>query len=253
MVEMATRETVTSIFRRFSNLVEAHAKVACLFVFNEPKYYEGASGTAHEAFSYLARQMEPLSNVPAEDLAKGAALSSSITAPCPVTGVPTVYDDFECIAFCPQSNNTDDPLYDPMMHAPYTCVNMSSDLFAFAHFVRDVSLLLFNEEVYRLQDRSKVEDVFAAALERFHKMALSTIRNFEKATDVSKCPMHVAKDERTWVASHQDPAFAETKKEPFVHELPIIYGPRLIERWRAHFAGDTEFTPSGVSQAGVRL
>jgi hypothetical protein len=36
---------------------------------------------------------------------------------CPVTGVLQSFDGFDAVAFCPQSLNLDDPLYDPMIGA----------------------------------------------------------------------------------------------------------------------------------------
>jgi len=248
LIRIARRDTVPLIFDEFANY-KSSIKTGCLFVFNNPDFYAASDASVYDAMRYLADEMEPISPLPAEALLNGAALNKSLRLNCPVTGIETVFDDFDCIAFCPQAENISDPLYDPLMAAPFPCVNMTSDVYAFSLFVRETAQLLFGEEVYRL-DCSRIKEVFDYAIQRFHRLALSTIRRFAAKTDVRKCPVHVEVGEEYWVAAHQDPAFAETVKECYRHELPKTYGPRLIQRWQDHFEERQPFTAAGVSACG---
>lgn len=248
-VAIARRETVTSVFETFRKQLSNYEKVACLFVFNDERFYEGRAD-AHSAFRFLAGQMQPLTTTPAERLVDGAALTTAIALKCPVTGVQTVFDDFECIAFCPQSHDQDDPLYDPLMSAPYPSVNMSSDVFAFSLFVRDTAHILLNSEIASVRDISILAPFFDVCINRWHKIASRTIRNFQAITDTSKCPVHITADGDHWLAAHQDPAFAETAKVAHLHELPNIYARRVVARWLRHFEGIETYQAGGLAYAG---
>ena len=224
-----------------------------LYVFNNPAHYKGRSSVA-DAFSYLAEEMEPIGTVPAEKLAKGAALTNAIRLRCPVTNQVAVFDDFECIAFCPQSDDRDDPLYDPLLYAPFTAVNMSSDVYAFSRFVADSALAPagLGKSVYEEKDVAKIAAFFDQCVERWHRVAMSIIERFEAATDTALCPVHVTAERTHWIAGHKDPAFAEDRKEAHSHELPVIYGKRLVQRWLDFFQDERPFDVGGLARDGVR-
>ena len=253
VIEMARRETVPQIFERFTAAAQAGQATACLYVFNNPAHYKGRSSVA-DAFSYLAEEMEPIGTVPAEKLAKGAALTNAIRLRCPVTNQVAVFDDFECIAFCPQSDDRDDPLYDPLLYAPFTAVNMSSDVYAFSRFVADSALALagLGKPVYEEKDVAKIAAFFDQCVERWHRVAMSIIERFEAATDTALCPVHVTAERTHWIAGHKDPAFAEDRKEAHSHELPVIYGKRLVQRWLDFFQDERPFDVGGLARDGVR-
>lgn len=249
-VVIATKDTVRSIFDSFSRQVSHYEKTACLFVFNDERFYAGRSN-AHAAFRFLAEQMQPISTVTAEALANGDALSTTINLRCPVTDIQVAFDDFECIAFCPQSSDLADPLYDPLMSAPYPSVNMSSDIFAFSLFVRGMANSLHFEDVASIHKAGKLTGFFDSCIDRWHKIASRTIRNFEAITDTRKCPVHITPDGDHWIAAHKDPAFAETEKVPHEHELPNIYARRVTDRWLRHFSGVEEYSASGLAVEGM--
>lgn len=251
VIEIAHKATVPDIFARFQTAVQAGEATACLYVFNNPDHYQGRSSVA-DAFAYLAREMEPISDFPAAQLAAGAPLTNSIRLRCPVTNQVTVFDDFECIAFCPQSDDRDDPLYDPLLYAPFTAVNMSSDVYAFSRFVADSAENGLGKPVYEERDMKRLAAFFDTCVDRWHRVAMSIIERFEKATDTALCPVHVTSDRTHWVAGHKDPAFAEDRKEAHSHELPVIYGKRLVERWMDYFSNNSTFDAGGLARDGVR-
>lgn len=151
-------------FLRFASAVEQGARVGCLFVFNVPAYYAESQTTADAAADFLTRQMKSLSPdysaMPDDPVHIGR-----IVVRCPVTGVRMAFDDFTCTVLCPQFGNTGDPLCDPQRVAPYPCVNIRSDMLAASHAVRDTAQMLFREEVYRLRDMQKIDEVFASAFD----------------------------------------------------------------------------------------
>lgn len=250
MIEIASRNTVASIADRFQERLQNADATACLFVFNEPALYPGRADVA-TAFGYLASQMEPISNLPARQLKDGAPLTTSMRLTCPVTNQLTVYDDFECIAFCPQSDDRDDALYDPLLYAPLPAVNMSSDVFAFSRFVADSALTALGKPVYEVEDAEARRLFLEKCVERWHRVAVSIINTFERVTDTSICPVHVTKDGTHWIAAHKDPAFAETRKEVHSHELPTVYGYRIIDRWLEYFDDRKPYRANGLARDGV--
>ncbi len=250
MIQSASRTTVPMILSDYFANLERGDAVACLMLFNEPDHYEGKSDVK-SAFRFLAEQMALFTDIPADDLATGAALSTSVKLRCPVTAQSTVYDDFECIAFCPQSADLQDDLYDPLMYAPYPAVNISSDTYAYSRFVADSAKTLWGKEVYEETDRVRIAELLNICVDRWQRIATATIRNFVAVTDTSLCPVHVTDDERHWIAAHKDPAFAEQVKEAHSHELPVIYAQRIVDRWLAYFSGEKEYHATGVAREGV--
>lgn len=251
-IAIADKNTVRTIFDSFTAEVGRHEKTACLFVFNDERFYDGCSDV-RSTFHYLAEQMQPISSISPTALANGNALSSSISLRCPVTGVLTTFDDFECVAFCPQSSNWLDPLYDPLMSSPFPSVNLSSDIFAFSFFVKETAQSLLGKDIALINDISRLSNFFDICITRWHKIASRTIGNFEAVTDTKKCPVHITADGDHWVAAHKDPAFAELEKSPHRHELPNIYGHRVAERWLRHFSGIETYAADGLAMEGIQI
>jgi hypothetical protein len=250
MIKIATEATVPEIFGQFTAAVRQYENTACFFVFNQPEFYLGRSN-AHSAFRFLAEQMAQLGVNSAEALTDGGALSNTVALPCPVTGIETEFDDFECIAFCPQSSDPGDPLYDPLMSAPYTSVNLSSDVFAFSYFVLDACRAKFGKSPSEISNAEILAPFFNLCVERWQKIAVATIGNFAAITDTSRCPVHLAPDADYWVAAHRDPAFAETDKIPHRHELPTIYARRISDAWLDYFANGRPYSASGHAREGM--
>ena len=87
----------------------------------------------------------------ADALIAGNTLSHSVDVRCPVTGKNTAYEFFS-VAFCKNSGNPKDPLYDPSLSAPFTAINTTSDAFAFARLVHDQSMRAFGRPVRMIND-----------------------------------------------------------------------------------------------------
>lgn len=253
MVQTAGIDAVPVIFEEFKRMLHRREAVACLYIFNS-KHYADPKRTVSEVFHFLARQMQKISDVPPCALANGAALTSTIRLHCPVTGVLTDFDDFECIAFCPQSNNPDDPLYDPLLAMPLPAVNMSSDMYAFSTFVADMIELRYGVAVKDLSDdRDEVEAALMGCVGQWQRVAAKTIQNYETITDTSICPVHLSAKQDQWIAGHKDPAFAEQIKEVHTHELPVLYGRRIVDQWLAYFFDDTAYSATGLARDGISL
>jgi hypothetical protein len=195
--------------------------------------------------------MAVISDHSAAALANGAPLTNTIRLRCPVTNQLTLFDDFECIAFCPQSDDKADLLYDPLMFAPYPSVNISSDVYGFSRFVSDSALAAWDKPVYEETDIKRIANLFERCVDRWQRVAAATIGNFEAVTDTSLCPVHVTPDKTHWIAAHKDPAFAEQKKEVHRHELPILYATRITERWLRFFTGKMAYDAAGLARDGV--
>lgn len=251
MIEVATQDSVSRVFNRYRSRLHERSAVACLYLFNDFDYMR-PNKSVGEVFYFLAEQMQRISRVGTRDLANGKALTKKINLKCPVTGVMTTFDDFECIAFCPQSNNPDDPLYDPLLAMPVPAVNMSSDMYAFSSFVADMIKQRFDVTVKELsKDREKTEKALHHCVAQWHRIASKTIENYEALTDTSLCPVHINKEKNQWIAGHKDPAFAEQVKEVHTHELPVLYGARIVEQWLGFFYDDVEFCASGLARDGI--
>lgn len=250
MIEIATRDSVPELFQNYSNALKQGKVIACLLIFNEPEYMS-FSKSVGEVFYFLAEQMQRISRVSTKALATGSCLSKKIRLRCPITGLVTDYDDFECIAFCPQSNNPDDPLYDPLMALPFPAVNISSDMFAFSNFVADMVKQRHQKTVRELSvDQVATEEILRSCVKQWQRMAVKTIQNYETITDTSRCPIHLNSNQDQWIAGHKDPAFAEQVKEPHTHELPVLYGTRIVEEWLSYFYNGKTFSATGLARDG---
>ncbi len=250
MIEIASQATVPDIFKNYCHKLKEGKTIACLLVFNNADYMRDSKSVS-QVFYYLAEEMQKISKVSARALANGECLTKKVTLKCPVTGIMTEYDDFECIAFCPQSNNPDDPLYDPLMALPFPAVNISSDMFAFSNFVADMVYQRHKTSVVGLSaDKEQTEATLNHCVMQWHRIASKTIKNYEALTDTTLCPVHLNDTNDQWVAGHKDPAFAEQFKEAHTHELPILYGTRIVKEWLKFFYHNGKFSASGLARDG---
>lgn len=229
-------EEMRAAFGLFVEALRQRQTVAGLFVLSEavslPRIASG-----HGQMAQLAQMMALLTQTPPEELANGGKMNFSLSLKCPVTGLPTVFDDFDAVAFCAQSADQFDPLYDPMMATPVPCVNINSDIYAFGMFVRDLALKREMQEVCDLP-RAQRNRVFDQAISLWQKYAEQTIAGYVSLTDTTQCPMGLVEGNTRWQAPHQDPAFAETLKEPHLHDMPVLYAPRIVEIWQRRLEGE---------------
>lgn len=173
-----------------------------------------------------------ISGRPAADLLNGGVLELPLLLDCPVTGAPTTYSFFG-VAFCPQAANAADALHDLPLSAPFALINITSDAFAFAMFVRDMSLARHGLAPHQLAVPPDRDGLFADCVARWQAFSLHTLGTFAARTAGTRCPVHVSADGRNWQAVHNDPVFAETVKEPHTHEMPSIYAAELAAQWTA--------------------
>jgi hypothetical protein len=221
---------------RFINMAAAHEKAGFFAVVGGPVT---RVATAEEEVEHLCRMMAGAGLVDrAEDAWSGNAIQIPVQMTCPVTGLQTTYTFFP-VAFCRHSADPTDPLYDPSLSCPFTAINTTSDAFAFALLVRDRSRKHFGCEVHEIEDAEAVRGLFEASLLIWQKMSVNTMRAFARiAVDPTRA-VSLSPDQRYWTAPHNDPVFAEKKKEPHAHEMPVIYARALVEKWySALFNGD---------------
>lgn len=255
--ELQTGRYMTRVVRKPGDALKAYESflvalgarraVACLFILDL-----GSDETTNAAADMMrmAELMAELSDRPAVELANGSALGKSIEAPCPVTNELVDFNDFDVVAFSPHSEDVNDPLYDPMMSAPIPCANLNSDVYAFSMFVRDSALARYGCEVWELSDSVNRRKLFEHAARLWQRFAVKTIRNYVNITDVARCPTFLTPDHRHWYANHQDPAFAETRKELYRHDMPIIYTQKLIEAWTRFYEDGIPVRVSGITEPG---
>jgi len=151
---------------------------------------------------------------------------------CPVTGLPTIYEFFP-VAFCPHANCVADPLYDPALSTPFLAINTTSDAFAFAMLVRDLSLRHFHVPPHQIGDRHELERLLHKCAVVWQNMSANTITGYNKVSQIPERAVHLSADKLSWTAPHNDPVFAEMAKEPHHHEMPAVYANRLCQRWIA--------------------
>jgi len=227
-------------WRRFLGALERREAIACMYIIRDPaealatSNFGPARTGVRSAVTALAEIMSTLSEEAPGVLVAGGALNFVINLVCPVTGCRTAFFDFDAVAFVPAAADCSDPLYDPLMAAPVPLVNITSDVYAFSMFTRDQALSRFDCEISQLTRRER-RYVFEQACVAWQSMAEMTIRNYASRVDQNLCPTHLSEDRRTWIANHQDPAFAELEKRPFVHEMPVQYAFRIIAIWERYF------------------
>jgi hypothetical protein len=185
-----------------------------------------------------------------EALIGGRTLAHAIEVPCPVTGVPTNYEFFS-VAFCRNANNLEDPLYDPSLSAPFTAINTTSDAFAFARLVADQAMRAWGRPVHEMtHDRDAVERLFRRCVTAWQNMSITTITNYSRVAEDRSRGVHLSDDRTHWFAAHNDPVFAELKKCPHQHEMPVTYAARLTAKWSANLFDGKPYEPGRDGQSG---
>jgi hypothetical protein len=186
----------------------------------------------------------------ADGLVAGKTLATAMEVACPVTGKDTIYEFFS-VAFCRNAANPRDPLYDPSLSAPFLAVNTTSDAFAFARLVQDQAMRVWGRPVYEMKhDRDAVELLFRRCVTAWQNMSITTITNYSRVAVDPARGVHLSEDRRRWFAAHNDPVFAELKKCPFQHEMPITYAARLTAKWSANLFDGKPYEPSRDGQSG---
>jgi hypothetical protein len=184
-----------------------------------------------------------------EAILSGSPIAVPIEVACPVTGKPTIYEFFP-VAFCRGSSNPADPLYDPSLGAPFTAINTTSDAFAFAMLVRDQAIRAWGKAPHEMDDRDAVELLFRKCVTVWQNMSINTIQTYEKTSVDPARGVHLSNDRKRWIAPHNDPVFAELKKCPHSHEMPVSYATRLAAKWSANLFDGKEYVPSRDGQSG---
>lgn len=238
-------------FDAYVRALEANECVACLFICPVATEEQKKFNVFQEV-RRLSALFGALSGVSADALANGHALNKQLHLKCPVTGSTVLFDDFDAVAFCPQSDDINDELYDPLMAAPISAVNFNSDIYAFSVFCRDMSLQKFKREVFELS-ASERAGLYETVLHGWQRIAERTLTNYIAMTDVEKCPVFLTQDNRYWYANHQDPAFAESTKALYRHDMPLIYVPKVICQWERFFATGRVPDFSGAATPGSAL
>lgn len=257
-----TAQEVRDSFDAYVRALESRDAVACLIICPTDDEEPNNRNVAQEV-RRLSALFSPLSEFSAEELATGRALNKKLQLTCPVTNVKVLFEDFDAVAFCPQSDDLDDELYDPLMSAPIPAVNFNSDVYAFSMFCRDMSLQKFEREVYQLTSAERAR-LYEWVLHGWQRIAEKTLGNYIDMTNVEKCPVYLHDNNRYWFANHQDPAFAESAKALYRHDMPLIYVPKVFCEWEQYFAtgrlpdfsetatpgsqhlGAREFTPEAI-------
>ena len=207
--------------------------------------------TAADELKHLGAIMEEAGmSDDAEALVQGRTLSTSIEVPCPVTGRDSHYEFFS-VAFCRNSGNPRDPLYDPSLSAPFTAVNTTSDAYAFARLVHDQCVRIHGCAPYEMtHDRDALELLFARCVTAWQNMSATTIANYSRISADPARAVHLSEDRTHWFAAHNDPVFAEMEKCPHAHEMPITYAARLTAKWSANLFDGKPYEPSRDGQSG---
>lgn len=168
---------------------------------------------------------------------QGYSYNLSYLLRCPVTGVMTTYSDFDQVAFYPQATDTTDPLYDPSMHAPFVCINITSDVYGYSLAVADIHRRgQVPRPPFAAMTAAARREIYRQALHIFQGLAEKTICHYGDATDPAVLePIHLVHEGRYYIAQHDEAAFAEEAKLPFRNEMPVRYAPRIIDQWERYF------------------
>ncbi len=231
----------------FRAAVADHAKTGFLAIFAE----DAGCRTVEEELRVLIAAMRDagLTDDPL-GLIEGRTLSTPIEVACPVTGRLAIYEFFS-VAFSKNAANPADPLYDPSLSASFSAVNTTSDAFAFARLVNDQAMRVFGRPVYEMtHDRDAVETLFRRCVTAWQNLSVTTITNYSRVAVDPARGVHLSEDRTRWYAAHNDPVFAETKKCPFQHEMPITYAARLTAKWSANLFDGKPYVASRDGQSG---
>lgn len=225
-------EDVRAVMASFCEEVRQLRKVALICLIPRTPANMAPSTPSIDVLRELSAVGASLSGQCAEALLNGAVLEMPLLLDCPVTGAPTTYSFFG-VAFCPQAANAGDALYDLPLAAPYPLINITSDAFSFAMFVRDMAIERHGLAPHQIGERQDRITLFADCVARWQRFSLHTLATFAERTEGTSCPVRVSDDGRSWQAAHNDPVFAETTKEAHTHEMPSIYAAGLAEQWSA--------------------
>jgi hypothetical protein len=231
----------------FRREVAAYRKTGFLAIFD----HEGVCRTAEEELRLLGAAMFDADLTDDYDaLISGETLAHAFNVACPVTGRDTSYEFFS-VAFCRHAAEPSDPLYDPSLSAPFTAVNTTSDAFAFARFVNDNAIRAWGVAPYEMtHDRDAVELLFRRCIVAWQNMSTTTIQNYGRVAVDPARGVHLSDDRTRWFAAHNDPVFAELKKCPHVHEMPVAYATRLAAKWSATLFDNAPYVPGRDGQSG---
>lgn len=225
-------ESMPTAVMRFEEEVRQLRKVALLCLIPRSAANMDPRTPSIEVLREISTFGASVCAVGAEALLRSAVLERPVRLDCPVTGMPTTYSFFG-VAFCPQAANAADDLYDLPLSAPFPCINITSDGFAFAMFVRDMSVARHGVAPHGIASRAERLALFADCVGRWQKFSLHTLSAFAERTRGTRCPVQVSDDGLSWQAMHNDPVFAETRKELHSHEMPRVYAADLAGRWNA--------------------
>jgi hypothetical protein len=163
---------------------------------------------------------------------QGHSVAQSVELLCPVTRLMTTFPDFDCVGFYPHADDKNDPHYDPSNHAPFICINQTSDLFGCARMTGD--LIDGRGPIFReqMKDHTVREALFAKAQRIWQDLAVRTIQGFGAAADAALvCPPHLSKDHNYYVIEHDESNFMDIEKNRHISEMPALYMTRIVAEW----------------------
>lgn len=237
LASVSSAADLSGVQEAFGAAIRTQGALSCL-VLIEPGNDALPSMPIEQLVRYLDRKFFTATDSRRRDipLVSGVAYSISYTITCPVAGVPVSFTDFDQVAFYPQAADEADPLYDPSMFAPFVCINITSDSYAFALTCADRKES-FTDKPFRELSAAGRSEVYEAALKMFQRLAEQSIVQYHKATNPATAdPIDLSDDRRYYIAPHDEAAFAETAKKQFRSEMPVLYAPRIVEEWEKYFA-----------------
>jgi hypothetical protein len=254
---VSTKAEFREIRARFGRALAEQGMLSCL-VLVEPENNELPKMTIAELVKYLDYTYfgdDSESSRRIVDSVRGTTYSLAYDLRCPVTGVTTTYPDFDQVAFYPQATDRNDPLYDPSMHAPFVCFNITSDIYGFSLTAADIrARAAAPKPGFTAMQKPEREEIYEKALRRFQMLAEKTIQNYGHATDPNVIePIHVTPDGNYYIAQHDESAFIETVKSPFRNEMPARYARRIIEQWERYFQQGIHPDMTSVYAPSARL
>lgn len=221
-------------YRRFLQELAEHTASGCVFVF--PDIPTTSDVSVEDVFALLGSRLAEFTLRRGFLSSQGEQVNNKITALCPVTNQMADFFDFDFVAFCPQSMNEKDPLYNPSLEMPFACINLSSDVFGFSLLVRDVCSQIFGCLPFQLSDMEKLDHLFERSIELWQRLAMNTMKTYASRTNADLvCPIHVSKSQAHWISTHSDSSFASLKPDLHLQEMPKSYAPRIVEQWRRWF------------------
>lgn len=184
-----------------------------------------------------------------EEALSGKEICLPVEMLCPVTGLPAAYSFFP-VTFCRNASKPTDELYDVSLSCPWSAINTTSDAFAFALMVRDRSRRIHGCDPFQIGVPELVQELLSWSVMAWQNMSIATIRAFGKKSVRPDRAVDIAPGGRYWTAAHQDPVFAELSKEAYAHEMPLLYGNALAEKWFSALFEGEPFEAGREGQAG---